>query len=402
MKLQKKHLLAVLFAALTMCVTTVRAQVTIGSGEVPHTSALLDLKEKADGTSNKGFLGPRVALSSPTDQTTIPNPAVGLLVYNNGTGALKTEGYLYWNGNEWMQFTTATSKDPQITALDCSNARINPVSFKANEPYEGVLIVPYTGGNGGYYPAGDPITSTGVNGLIATLQPGNLAYGNGELVFTLSGTPDKSSPEPASFDINFLGQSCTATITGDVLNVGEFLTGAFILTNAQVTANAGGENLLGNGNLLSNIYPDQMPILDGLMMDLEVINATFYRPIVVNISSNNHLISLQTFATSVNENKTILNITLTPAPSPIPATGRGSLITTSADATTVPAKYMVSVDNNNIVYWTTTDAEVITTNLQVQINATTYRWYEFKWWSMQIGASTAYEKKIFFSVQRKA
>lgn len=53
------------------------AQVTVGSGDPPHESAILDLQ-----SSNKGFLGPRVALTGKYDNTTIPNAAPGLLIIN--------------------------------------------------------------------------------------------------------------------------------------------------------------------------------------------------------------------------------------------------------------------------------------------------------------------------------
>jgi len=65
-----------------------------------------------------------------------------------------------------------------------------------------------------------------------------------------------------------------------------------------------------------------------------------------------------------------------------------------------PGDYL-QVDNNNVVWWTTTAAEVETTNVQVQIDANTYRWYEFKWWCMQIGAGAGGSKKIFLSITRK-
>ncbi len=327
----------------------------------------------------------------------------GLVVYNIGGDGALAEGMFYWNGTQWLVVDKSVSIAPAITSLDCSNARISPAVFHKGVPYKGVLIVPYIEGNGGLYSSGDPVLSAGVNGLTATLQAGKLEYGNGQLVYTLSGTPDASSPEPIRFEIDFPGQKCTATITGNVLDIGDFSTGTFVLTKAQVDTYGGGNNEKGDGNLLSNIYPDRMPVIDGLMMDLEILNEKFYRPIIVNTASYNQLVSLQTFATEVNENETILNATLTPAPVPIPESGRGSPITSSGDASSVAAKYMVSVDKNDIVYWTRTAAEVITTNVQVQIDATTYRWYEFKWWAMQIGAkSTDYEKKIFFSVQRKA
>lgn len=53
------------------------AQVTIGSGNPPHESAILDLQ-----ASDKGFLGPRVALTGKYDNTTIPDAVSGLLVIN--------------------------------------------------------------------------------------------------------------------------------------------------------------------------------------------------------------------------------------------------------------------------------------------------------------------------------
>jgi len=55
----------------------ISAQVTIGSDEPPHESAILDLQ-----ASNKGFLGPRVALTGRYDKITIPDAVPGLIVIN--------------------------------------------------------------------------------------------------------------------------------------------------------------------------------------------------------------------------------------------------------------------------------------------------------------------------------
>lgn len=233
-------------------------QVGIGTTS-PNNSAILDLDVSTlDNDNKKGFLGPRVALESPTDQTTIPSPATGLLVYNIGTAGLKTIGYLYWAGSEWVQFTTGTSKEPEISALDCANARINPTSYKAGVPYEGVLVIPYSGGNGGFYASGTPIPSTGaVTGLTATLQPGNLAYGNGELFYTLSGTPSLSSPDLAEFDVTFAGSTCTAIV------------GANSLLQGQQTYWYGSmpANVYGSNNLASNHINDMPVIEDVFRMD---------------------------------------------------------------------------------------------------------------------------------------
>ena len=241
-----KFLLAFFLIVLCNIPNDLKCQVTIGSGDPPDNSAVLELK-----ATDKGFLGPRVTLNSATDITTITNPAVGLLVYNLGTGNLKTQGYLYWNGSEWVQFVTGTSKDPEITSLDCANARINPISYKAGEPYEGVLIVPYKGGNGGYYSSGTPIQSTGVTGFTARLQPGNLAYGNGELVFDLSGIPSASSPELSEFEINVFGQTCTAIVGANSL-----LQGQQTYWHGSMPANVGGTNVLASN------YINDMPVIE--------------------------------------------------------------------------------------------------------------------------------------------
>jgi hypothetical protein len=79
-----------------------QAQTGIGT-TTPEASAKLDVT-----SSNKGFLPPRVTLTSLTDNTTIPNPATGLLVYNTGNNVGLVAGYYYWNGSSWATIATAT------------------------------------------------------------------------------------------------------------------------------------------------------------------------------------------------------------------------------------------------------------------------------------------------------
>ena len=77
----------------------VMSQTGIGTA-TPHASAKLDVS-----STDKGFLPPRVSLSGVTDQSTIPSPAVGLLVYCKGDAGLSA-GYYYWNGNAWATIAT--------------------------------------------------------------------------------------------------------------------------------------------------------------------------------------------------------------------------------------------------------------------------------------------------------
>jgi hypothetical protein len=73
------------------------AQTGIGTTS-PDPSAKLDVS-----STNKGFLPPRVTLTSTTDNTTIPNPAIALLVYNTGNNVNISAGYYYWNGTAWTK-----------------------------------------------------------------------------------------------------------------------------------------------------------------------------------------------------------------------------------------------------------------------------------------------------------
>jgi len=86
-----------LFLLLVSTIIT-NAQVGIGTN-TPDASAKLEVN-----SSNKGFLPPRVALTSTTDFSTIASPVAGLLVYCTGTGGL-TAGYYYFNGTVWVNLT---------------------------------------------------------------------------------------------------------------------------------------------------------------------------------------------------------------------------------------------------------------------------------------------------------
>ena len=110
-------IVAALFFALPM-----RAQVTIGSQQVPEKNALLDLRENTtDSLSSKGLLLPRMALSSTTDANANPLKAhvKGMLVYNTataGSGATAVSPGVYYNdGTQWVATTGGQSSTPAAT-----------------------------------------------------------------------------------------------------------------------------------------------------------------------------------------------------------------------------------------------------------------------------------------------
>lgn len=72
------------------------------TGDAPDTSAMLDIVN-----SNKGFLLPRVSLSTTTDAVTISNPATSLIVYN--TNSSITGDYAAGTG---FYYNSGTSGSP--------------------------------------------------------------------------------------------------------------------------------------------------------------------------------------------------------------------------------------------------------------------------------------------------
>jgi lysophospholipase L1-like esterase len=84
-------------------------QVSINNdNSLPDSSAMLDVK-----STNKGFLPPRVALSSVNSANPIPSPAVGLVIFNTANSGNPpnnvTIGYYYWNGARWISLTQIQS-----------------------------------------------------------------------------------------------------------------------------------------------------------------------------------------------------------------------------------------------------------------------------------------------------
>jgi hypothetical protein len=102
----------------------------------PDASAQLDVT-----ASNKGFLAPRIALTSATDVTTIATPATGLMIYNTATAGTSPNnvipGYYYYDGTKWVRFINS---QPSAT-----------ISFNTADPNSGSpTFTPNTTQNSGY------------------------------------------------------------------------------------------------------------------------------------------------------------------------------------------------------------------------------------------------------------
>lgn len=120
MKKQFVLILALLFSL------NVISQTGIGT-TTPNASAKLEI-----AATNKGFLPPRIVLTSATDGTTIPSPATGLLIYNTATAGSAPNnvvpGYYYWNGTSWIQIANGliidSSKSSSFTLAATDNNKI--------------------------------------------------------------------------------------------------------------------------------------------------------------------------------------------------------------------------------------------------------------------------------------
>jgi uncharacterized protein (TIGR02145 family) len=187
---------AIYILMILMTPVMMNAQVVFGDNP-PDGSAELEIQSVTGG-----MLFPRMTQA---ERDAIISPAAGLMLYNTSTLCLEvnvgTPTVLQW---ERLNCLPAS-----IASLDCGGITVNGAVY-INDPVNGVSIdIPYTGGNGGY---SDLVTvqSTGVTGLVATLAPGNMAVGAGNLTYSVSGTP--SAVGTASFVLEFGGQSCTVNL----------------------------------------------------------------------------------------------------------------------------------------------------------------------------------------------
>jgi uncharacterized protein (TIGR02145 family) len=121
------------------------------------------------------------------------------------TGRRRLDNLYAEQVDEWVRFMI----QGEVAALNCGSASVAG-NLASGQPATGIAVsVPYTGGNGGAY-FNQAVASTGVTGLIATLNAGTLANGSGSLSYTLSGTP--SGGGTASFVLSIGGQSCILSI----------------------------------------------------------------------------------------------------------------------------------------------------------------------------------------------
>lgn len=239
-KTKKTKNLAYLYIAFACFIITsnATAQVTIGSNVSPEGGSVLDIKEftpkSENQTSDKGVVLPRVLLTNKNElypmywnistnsevaeytsnKADLKRTHVGMTVFNVTNTGDFVSGVHTWTGTEWRKIDDSPVIQPQITSLICSGSQMTPNTYTPSVPFEGILKVPYLGGNGGSY-SGTAAASIG-NGLSMERIGGKLAYGGGEVMYRIFGIPSVSSPTATTIpSIDFLGQSCSSIKIGD-------------------------------------------------------------------------------------------------------------------------------------------------------------------------------------------
>ncbi|MDP2454626.1 MULTISPECIES: C-type lectin domain-containing protein [unclassified Kaistella] len=155
----KKIILLFVLAFLNMQAQTKNVGINIAS---PDPSAILDIYAQ-----DRGFLGPKVELTSRTDQSTLGTTPAGMMVYNTRIqlGTVDTElikSYYYWNGSQWIAMNTGYNNN-KIAGQDITFVQTlgyNPTGYVNSQ---NIIVGPVQNGTNTYTRIGCYKWDTGTN-----------------------------------------------------------------------------------------------------------------------------------------------------------------------------------------------------------------------------------------------
>ena len=85
--------------------TNVSAQIKVGNNPtVINSSAIMELE-----SDNKGFLLPRLQLTSVSSPSPLPQHVAGMILYNTATATGLTPGFYYNDGTKWVGISSTTA-----------------------------------------------------------------------------------------------------------------------------------------------------------------------------------------------------------------------------------------------------------------------------------------------------
>ncbi len=192
-------------SAATFSATATSGASYTGTATVPYTGGNGIAYDAGSPVASTGVTGLTATLSAGTLASGSGNAS---FVITGTPAASGTANFSIDLGGQncTLSLPVAVSKS-SIATLVCTVA---PAIGTNGTAYTGTVTMAYTGGNGGTYDV-STASSTGVEGLTATVAAGTLANGAGNLTYTISGTPTSSGT--ATFNLSLGGQSCTVTLT---------------------------------------------------------------------------------------------------------------------------------------------------------------------------------------------
>jgi len=163
------------------------------------------------------FVSPAMAAVA-QDTTIVMATSSGGSLENMGNGSIEFSfGQLLYaneiteahNVNQGIQQPSIYELASSVSSLSCDNYMLDNTVLLKGEMYNGVVILPYLGGNGANY-LGLNISSSSVKGLTMTLPSGKLAKGNGSIELVLKGVPADTGI--AQFNLVFGTKTCPISL----------------------------------------------------------------------------------------------------------------------------------------------------------------------------------------------
>jgi gliding motility-associated-like protein len=163
------------------------------------------------------FVSPAMAAVE-QDTTIVSATSSGGSMENNGNGSVEFSfgQLLYANEiagsyhvNQGIQQPAIYELASSVSSLSCDKYMLDNTVLLKGEMYNGVIILPYLGGNGANY-LGLNISSSPVKGLTMTLPTGKLAKGNGSIELVLKGVPVDTGI--ALFNLVFGTRTCPISL----------------------------------------------------------------------------------------------------------------------------------------------------------------------------------------------
>jgi gliding motility-associated-like protein len=139
----------------------------------------------------------------------LENTGNGSVEFSFGQLVYASETLSAYNVNQGIQQPSIYELASSVSSLSCDNYMLDNTVLLKGEMYNGVVILPYLGGNGANY-LGLNLSSSSVNGLTMTLPAGKLAKGNGSIELVLKGVP--SDTGVALFNLVFGTKSCPISL----------------------------------------------------------------------------------------------------------------------------------------------------------------------------------------------